>query len=70
MILIKIIYFQSHTHDILQTILKMRSPPMFNRVNLCELFVLRDLAVALSSCIYQSLCDSDPAGINKQFTEW
>ncbi|XP_065223519.1 dmX-like protein 2 isoform X2 [Planococcus citri] len=62
-------FLQSHAHDILQTILEMRSPPMFNRVNLCELFVLRDLAVALSSCIYQSLCDSDPSGVNKQFSE-
>lgn len=24
-----------------------------------QLLVLRDLAVALSACIYQSLCDSD-----------
>lgn len=31
-----------------------------------ELLVLRDLAVALSACIYQSLCDSDTFKSNLQ----
>lgn len=50
---------QSLTHDMLQTIVELNAPPTLSRVNLCEVFVLRDLSVALSSCIYQSLCDSD-----------
>lgn len=33
--------------------------PMRNTNNLGIIFILRDLAVALSACIYQSLCDSD-----------
>lgn len=44
----------------LQTIVDLRTPPIgFNGNGSCEIFVLRDLAVALSACIYQSLCDSD-----------
>nr|XP_018898945.1 PREDICTED: dmX-like protein 2 isoform X2 [Bemisia tabaci] len=58
-------HLQSLTHDMLQTIVEMRAPPLLTRVNLSELFVLRDLAVALSACIYQSLCDSDTCGINR-----
>lgn len=53
------VFLQSLTHDMLQTIMELRSPPTLSRVNLSEVFVLRDLSVALSSCIYQSLCDSD-----------
>lgn len=30
----------------------------------CEIFIIRDLAVALSSCIYQSLCDSESFVVN------
>ncbi|KAG4080274.1 hypothetical protein HA402_010766 [Bradysia odoriphaga] len=53
-------YLQSHAHDMLQTIVDLRAPPIgFNANSSCEIFVLRDLAVALSACIYQSLCDSD-----------
>ena len=53
-------YLQSHTHDMLQTIVDIRTPPIaFNGCATSEIFVLRDLAVALSACIYQSLCDSD-----------
>lgn len=53
-------YLQSQTHDMLQTIVELRTPPIgINGTAGCEIFVLRDLAVALSACIYQSLCDSD-----------
>lgn len=30
----------------------------------CEIFIIRDLAVALASCIYQSLCDSESFVVN------
>lgn len=47
----------------LQAIVEQRSPPTLSCVNLSEVFVLRDLAVALSACIYQSLCDSDTCNV-------
>lgn len=51
---------QSHTHDMLQTIVDLRAPPVgLQGSTASEIFILRDLAVALSACIYQSLCDSD-----------
>ncbi|XP_070155555.1 dmX-like protein 2 isoform X3 [Polyergus mexicanus] len=53
-------HLQSLAHDMLQTLVELRSPPMPNRnTHYCEVFIMRDLAVALSACIYQSLCDSD-----------
>ncbi|XP_066592575.1 dmX-like protein 2 [Prorops nasuta] len=53
-------HLQSLAHDMLQTLVELRNPPMPNRnTHYCEVFTMRDLAVALSACIYQSLCDSD-----------
>jgi len=49
---------QSQAHDMLQTIICL-SLPMRSSNNLGVVYILRDLAVALSACIYQSLCDSD-----------
>lgn len=61
---------QSRTQDMLQTIVDLRSPPIGLSVNgASKIFVLRDLAVALSACIYQSLCDSDTF-IVKQVSEY
>ncbi|XP_062554540.1 dmX-like protein 2 isoform X3 [Armigeres subalbatus] len=61
-------YLQSHTHDMLQTMVDMRSPPHAQRTIFPNgIFVLRDLGVALSACIYQSLCDSDTFSV-KQLT--
>nr|CAH7714409.1 unnamed protein product [Callosobruchus chinensis] len=48
-------YLQCLTHDMLQTMVEM-SQPMTTQ---SQLLVIRDLAIALSACIYQSLCDSD-----------
>lgn len=62
-------YLTSQTHDMLQTIVDIRTPPTgLSGSNVSEIFILRDLAVALSACIYQSLCDSDTF-IVKQNTE-
>ncbi|XP_055600710.1 dmX-like protein 2 isoform X3 [Uranotaenia lowii] len=59
-------YLQSHTHDMLQTIVDMRSPPHAQRAAFPNgIFVLRDLGVALSACIYQSLCDSDTFSVKQ-----
>uniref|UniRef100_A0A6B2EFJ9 Putative rabconnectin n=1 Tax=Phlebotomus kandelakii TaxID=1109342 RepID=A0A6B2EFJ9_9DIPT len=62
-------YLQSHTHDMLQTIVDLQNPPTGTKISLSpEVNVLRELAVALSACIYQSLCDSDTFSV-KQATE-
>lgn len=59
-------YLQQHTHDMLQTVVDLRGPPMGLRdPHSAEVFVLRDLAVALSACIYQSLCDSDTFSVKQ-----
>ncbi|CAG2109036.1 unnamed protein product [Medioppia subpectinata] len=52
-------HLQSVTHDILNTVLDMSSPPLTITPNYSIIYVLRDLGISLSSCIYQSLCDSD-----------
>lgn len=52
-------HLQAQAHDMLQTIIDFRNPPMLTRAKFSHVFVLRDLSVALSACIYQSLCDSD-----------
>lgn len=59
-------YLQSHTQDMLQTIIDFRTPLLSVKENtFSEVFVLKDLAVALSSCIYQSLCDSESFTVHK-----
>ncbi|CAH1131144.1 unnamed protein product [Ceutorhynchus assimilis] len=55
-------YLQCLTHDMLHTMVELRNP----HTNQTQLLVLRDLAIALSACIYQSLCDSDTFKANKQ----
>ncbi|XP_030381698.1 dmX-like protein 2 isoform X2 [Scaptodrosophila lebanonensis] len=57
-------YLQSQTVDMLQSIIKVLPFPGIETSALNEIFVLRDLAVALSSCIYQSLCDSESFVVN------
>ena len=52
-------HLQSVTHDILNTVLDMSCPPLTITPNYSLVYVLRDLGISLSSCIYQSLCDSD-----------
>ncbi|XP_023723664.1 dmX-like protein 2 isoform X1 [Cryptotermes secundus] len=59
-------HLQAQAHDMLQTIVELRSPPVPSRTHFSEVFVLRDLAVALSACIYQSLCDSDTFSVKQQ----
>ena len=54
----------------LQTVVDLRSPPVGIRgAHSAEIFVLRDLAVALSACIYQSLCDSDSFSVKQTAQE-
>lgn len=53
------------THDILHTILDLHGPPSPGRVNYSQMFILRDLSIALASCIYQSLCDSESVSVKQ-----
>jgi hypothetical protein len=66
LVLINYVGLQAQAHDMLQTIVELQSPPMPSRTHFSEVFVLRDLAVALSACIYQSLCDSDTFSVKQQ----
>lgn len=59
-------YLQQQTHDMLQTVVELRGPPVgINDPHISDVFILRDLAVALSACIYQSLCDSDSFSVKQ-----
>jgi DmX-like protein len=59
-------YLQQQTHDMLQTVITLRGPPIgINDPHTSDVFILRDLAVALSACIYQSLCDSDTFSVKQ-----
>jgi hypothetical protein len=58
-------HLQATAHDILGTIVGQKSPPLPGLANYASIFLLRDLSVALSSCIYQSLCDSDSINMKK-----
>uniref|UniRef100_A0A7N9AQC1 Dmx like 1 n=1 Tax=Mastacembelus armatus TaxID=205130 RepID=A0A7N9AQC1_9TELE len=52
-----IVYLTNLTHDILQTINALDSPPHPDVVN-NEIYVMHTLAASLSACIYQCLCDA------------
>ena len=58
-------HLQAMAHDMLETIVNQSSPPLPALANYSSIFLLRDLSVALSSCIYQSLCDSDSINMKK-----
>ncbi|XP_061585398.1 dmX-like protein 1 isoform X2 [Cololabis saira] len=51
-----IVYLTNLTHDILQTINSLDSPPHPDVVD-NEIYVMHTLAASLSACIYQCLCD-------------
>ncbi|GFS07033.1 DmX-like protein 2 [Elysia marginata] len=51
-------YLQGSIQDLLQSVVEMPLPPSA-QTDIGLVSTIRDLSVALSSCIYQSLCDSD-----------
>ncbi|ESO86706.1 hypothetical protein LOTGIDRAFT_235301 [Lottia gigantea] len=51
-------HLQCMSQDMLHTIIELLLPPGLS-TDLSNVYLLRNLAVALSSCIYQCLCDSD-----------
>uniref|UniRef100_A0A3Q2XH75 Dmx like 1 n=1 Tax=Hippocampus comes TaxID=109280 RepID=A0A3Q2XH75_HIPCM len=58
-----IVYLTNLTHDILQTINALNSPPHPDIVN-NEIYVMHTLAASLSACIYQCLCDGHYSHMN------
>ena len=59
-------HLQAMAHDVLGTVVGQSAPPFPGAAcNYSEVFLLRDLSVAMSSCIYQSLCDSDSISVKK-----
>jgi len=52
-------YLQSFSHDILYQICGHKPLPVPGSTKYSSILLIRDLAIALSSCVYQSLCDSD-----------
>ncbi|XP_061672191.1 dmX-like protein 1 isoform X2 [Syngnathoides biaculeatus] len=58
-----IVYLNNLTHDILQTINTLNSPPHPDVVN-NEIYVMHTLAASLSACIYQCLCDGHYSHMN------
>lgn len=57
------------THDMMITITDQTTLPLPGMVNYSSVFLLRDMAVALSSCIYQSLSDSDAINTKRIITK-
>ncbi|XP_061395403.1 dmX-like protein 2 [Musca vetustissima] len=57
-------YLQSQTIDMLHSVIHFSPFVGLDTNAFCEIFIIRDLAVALSSCIYQSLCDSESFVVN------
>jgi hypothetical protein len=58
-------YLQAFSHDILYQICCHKTLPAPGSAKYSTIFLVRDLAVSLSSCVYQSLCDSDTMTKNK-----
>ncbi|KAM9821767.1 dmX-like protein 1 isoform 3-T3 [Syngnathus typhle] len=58
-----IVYLTNLTHDILQTINALNSPPHPDFVH-NEIYVMHTLAASLSACIYQCLCDGHYSHMN------
>nr|XP_061804527.1 dmX-like protein 1 [Nerophis lumbriciformis] len=58
-----IVYLTNLTHDILQTMNALNSPPHPDVVN-NEIYVMHTLAASLSACIYQCLCDGHYSHVN------
>ncbi|XP_055901191.1 dmX-like protein 2 isoform X3 [Biomphalaria glabrata] len=56
-------YLQCSIQDLLLAVVEMPLPPG-TQTDIGFVSTIRDLAVALSSCIYQSLCDSDSFNVD------
>nr|XP_033775682.1 dmX-like protein 2 isoform X3 [Geotrypetes seraphini] len=52
-----VLYLNNHIHDILYTIVQMKTPPHPDNKDV-KIYTLHSLAASLSASIYQALCDS------------
>ena len=62
-------HLQTMVHDMLFTLSGHKSLPVPGTAKYSTIFLLRDLAVALSSSVYQSLCDSDAANNRRSYAD-
>ncbi|XP_033633785.1 dmX-like protein 2 isoform X2 [Asterias rubens] len=53
-----IMYLRNFIHDILNSILDLTAPPSPKR-HISKVLTIHRLSMALSACVYQTLCDSD-----------
>ncbi|KAK3861276.1 hypothetical protein Pcinc_032726 [Petrolisthes cinctipes] len=59
-------HLQAGTHDLLQTLVDLNGIEQPEAQLLHQATILRNLAAALSACIYQSLCDSETFTVKTQ----
>ncbi|XP_068239086.1 dmX-like protein 2 isoform X2 [Palaemon carinicauda] len=59
-------HLQAGTHELLQSLLEISGVSHPGSQLMCQANVLRNLAAALSACIYQSLCDSETFTVKAQ----
>ncbi|XP_042889042.1 dmX-like protein 2 isoform X6 [Penaeus japonicus] len=59
-------HLQAGTHDLLQSLVEVSGVGRPDAHLMCQATVLRNLAAALSACIYQSLCDSETFTVKAQ----
>ncbi|XP_053127959.1 dmX-like protein 2 isoform X3 [Hemicordylus capensis] len=64
-----VLYLNNHIHDILHTIVQMKTPPHPN-VEDVKVHTLYSLAASLSASIYQALCDSHSYSIQTETNQF
>ncbi|OWA51395.1 DmX-like protein 2 [Hypsibius exemplaris] len=55
-------FVSNMSQDLLRTVAERRGPPSHGEP-IGPIYILRDIALALSACVYQSLCDSDSSQV-------
>ncbi|XP_048375702.1 dmX-like protein 2 [Sphaerodactylus townsendi] len=64
-----VLYLNNHIHDVLHTIVQMKTPPHPN-VEDVKVHTLYSLAASLSASIYQALCDSHSYSIQTETNQF
>jgi len=58
-------HLQTLSHDMLYRLYGHKALPVPGSAKYSSIFLIRDLSVALSSCVYQSMCDSDTSNTKR-----
>eukprot|EP00090_Calanus_glacialis_P031935 TRINITY_DN5300_c0_g1_i1.p1 TRINITY_DN5300_c0_g1~~TRINITY_DN5300_c0_g1_i1.p1 ORF type:complete len:2845 (+),score=1055.83 TRINITY_DN5300_c0_g1_i1:272-8536(+) len=58
-------HLQTLSHDMLYRLYGHKALPAPGSAKYSTIFLIRDLSVALSSCVYQSMCDSDTSNTKR-----